>query len=286
MKRLSLWPVMSNKYVFRIKVLYKNHRKLLNIVLAVVGVYALLNCIGFFYSPLSTETLLRKENADALKRYTLSFGLAAPVVFVVVQALQVTIIPIPGQVIAFIAGFVFGWRPGVIYTMIGLTFGMTVVFNLSRRLGRGFVERLHGTSAVGEFEKLFLNDENQPGGLYEKSKEAIRSHGLLTFFLIMLLPGFPDNLACLVAGLTRIPIRKLLLAAIVGRFPSMLVLCLLGDGWSSAQGHLTLFILTAVALVLTATYLWNKHRIEGLVIQLLAKKQTSVACKRQSRPAA
>jgi uncharacterized membrane protein YdjX (TVP38/TMEM64 family) len=243
-----------------------------NIILAFIVLYGLLNCIGLFYSPLSTEALLRKENADALKQYTLSFGLAAPVVFVLVQALQVIIIPIPGQVIAFIGGFVFGWRPGVVYTMIALTVGMTVVFNLSRRLGRGFVERLHGTGALAEFEKLFLKGENKTGGLYGKSKEAIRSHGLLTFFLIMLLPGFPDNLACLVAGLTRIPIRKLLLAATVGRFPSMLVLCLLGDGWSSAQGHLTLFILTAVALVLTITYLWNKDRIEGLVIKLLVEK--------------
>lgn len=188
--------------------------------------------------------------------------------------MQVIIIPIPGQVIAFFAGFVFGWERGVVYTMVGLTIGMTLVFNLSRRLGRRFVDRLRGARALREFEDLFLKAENKAGGLYEKSREAIRSHGLLTFFLIMLLPGFPDNLACFVAGLTRVPIRKLLLAAILGRFPSMLVLCLLGDGWSNAQGRLTLFIVTAVALILTITYLCNKDRIEKLAIQLLVKRRT------------
>lgn len=265
---------MTKRYIFRIKLLYNSHRKLFNFVLAFIGAYALLNCIGFFYSPLSPEVLLSRENANALKQYTLGFGPAAPLLFVLIQGLQVIVIPIPGQVTGIVAGFVFGWKPGALYAMIGLTLGMTVVFSLSRRLGRRFVERLQGAAALAEFENLFLKGETQTGVLYEESKKAINSHELLTFFLIMLLPGFPDNLACLVAGLTRIPIRKLLLAAILGRLPSTLVLCLVGDGWSSEQSNFTLLLVTVGALVLTAIYLGQKHRIERLVYRLVSGKTT------------
>jgi len=38
-----------------------------------------------------------------------------------------------------------------------------------------------------------------------------------------LIPFLPDDACCLAAGLTRVPLRKLLLAALLGRFPGVLV---------------------------------------------------------------
>ena len=81
----------------------------------------------------------------------------------------------------------------------------------------------------------------------------------------MLLPGLPDNLACFVAGLTKIPVRYLLVAALVGRFPAALGLSLFGDGWSKAESSTTLVILGGAALVLTVIFLWKKEKIETIV---------------------
>jgi uncharacterized membrane protein YdjX (TVP38/TMEM64 family) len=69
---------------------------------------------------------MRKEHADAIKGFVLALGFGAPLVFIVLQVLQVVIVPIPGQVIGFVAGYVFGWKLGVIYTMIGLICGSSV----------------------------------------------------------------------------------------------------------------------------------------------------------------
>lgn len=245
--------------------LYRKHSKLINSVLAFLGIYLLLSLVGLVYRPLSPGEILKKEHADAVKAFFLGLGVAAPLLFIVLQVAQVVVIPIPGQVIGFVAGYVFGWKLGAIYTMIGLTCGSLIVFSLSRKFGRPFVERLKGAEAVKDFETLFGDPQVTAGGLYQRSKESLRAHGLLTFFLVMLLPGLPDNLACFAAGLTNIPIRRLILAAAVGRLPATLTLVLLGDGWSSAAGNTTLYLISAAALLLTALYLWKRRKVERLV---------------------
>src|SRR5262249_47028886 len=99
--------------IYRTQLLYRKHRKLINSALIFLGIYLLLNTLGLFYKPLSPAEILRKEKADAIKEVFLGFGLAAPIFFIVLQVLQVAVIPIPGQVIGFVAGYVFGWKLGV-----------------------------------------------------------------------------------------------------------------------------------------------------------------------------
>jgi uncharacterized membrane protein YdjX (TVP38/TMEM64 family) len=246
----------------RIKIFYKKHYKLVNAIIILLGVYCTLAGIGVFYKPLSPESLLKKENTDAVAHYVQSYGRLAPIFFVALQICQVVVVPIPGQVIGIIAGYIFGWKLGALYTMAGLALGMIIVFTLSRKLGRGFVERLNGPEAMRDLEALFASRDNS---IYQKSAQTLRSNALLTFFLVMLLPGLPDNLACFVAGLTKIPIRFLLLAALVGRFPAALTLSLFGDGWSKAESSTTLLLLAGAALLATVIFLWKKQKIEDIV---------------------
>ena len=268
----------TSSFGSRVALLYGWHKKLFNAFFVVIGLWILLTWLG------SLSELFK--SADVAKQYILSFGAAAPLFFIGLQVLQVIVAPIPGQAAGFAGGYVFGWKWGIVYTMIGLTLGSFIVFVLSRRLGRGFVDKLNGAEAVRDFEELFLPSKNQlddppqeskedvgarrPKGrfkwlfreTYDKSKETVSSHGLLTFFLIMLLPGLPDDLVCFVGGLTRIPIWQLVLATIVGRFPGMLVLSLVGDGFSKAQSNKFLFIFMAFTVLLTALYLWKRQGIE------------------------
>ena len=259
--------VRTNGFGSRIKVFYEKHSKLVHAVIILLVVYAMLASIGVFYKPLSPESLLRKETTDAVAHYVLSYGSAAPIFFVALQVCQVVVLPIPGQMIGIVAGYIFGWKLGVTYTMVGLTIGMIVVFTLSRRLGRRFVEKVNGPEAIQDLEAIFSSRDGNPGGgFYQKSAATLRSNALLTFFLFMLLPGLPDNLACFVAGLTKIPVRYLLVAA--------LGLSLFGDGWSKAESSTTLLILGAVALILTVIFLWKKEKIETIVRKVAGWSET------------
>ena len=63
------------------------------------------------------------------------WGAAAPIIFILIQALQVVIAPIPGEVTGILGGFVFGQWLGLFYSTIGLTVGSLGAFALGRWLG-------------------------------------------------------------------------------------------------------------------------------------------------------
>jgi len=58
-----------------------------------------------------------------LKAEPQAWGVWAPLVFIGIQALQVVVAPIPGEVTGFLGGFVFGQWIGLAYSMVGLSLG-------------------------------------------------------------------------------------------------------------------------------------------------------------------
>ena len=123
-------------------------------------------------------------------------GIWGPLVFIAIQFLQIVFAPIPGQVAGVIAGSLFGPWLGTLYSLVGSVLGCFLVFTLSRKLGRPFVERFVDKKHLKKFDRLTKNA------------------GPMVFFLIFLLPGFPDDIICYLAGLSAIPIRTLVIITI------------------------------------------------------------------------
>ena|SRR3989344_8936292 len=67
-------------------------------------VVILILAIIIFWKPL-TNIFSDKEN---VKEFVLGFGIFAPIIFILVIALQVLLAPIPGQVAGLAGGFIFG----------------------------------------------------------------------------------------------------------------------------------------------------------------------------------
>jgi uncharacterized membrane protein YdjX (TVP38/TMEM64 family) len=137
----------------------------------------------------------------ALRSWLLEFGLLAPVAFIALQAIQVIVAPIPGQVLGVVSGYLFGAVLGTLYSILGATIGTWIALSLARRFGRPFVERVLNPSIVDRFDRL------------------AGEQGLLAMFLVFLIPGIPDDVICFVAGVTELDVRKLLVVSIVGRLP-------------------------------------------------------------------
>jgi uncharacterized membrane protein YdjX (TVP38/TMEM64 family) len=237
----------------RLRYFVGKHRKVVIALLVGAVLFVALSRIGF--EPL--------KNVEAGKQYILSFGTTAPVFFIGLQVVQVLIAPLPGQAAGLAGGYVFGWKAGILYTIIGLAIGSWIVFFLSRKLGRAFVEKINGREALRDFEGLFLPKEGTVGNLVDRSYRKSKESGLATFFMIMLLPALPDDLVCFIGGLTKIPIWQLMIATIAGRFPGMLVLSMVGDGASKAQSQLWSGIFIGVTVILTLIYMWKKDAIEA-----------------------
>lgn len=141
----------------------------------------------------------------ALKTRLETAGPYAPAVFVLIQAAQVIIAPIPGQALAFMSGYLFGTIPGTVYSLLGATLGSYVVFRLSRRYGRRHVERAIDSTLIDRFDTI------------------IASRGLPALFVVFLVPGLPDDVICFLAGLSDLRIRDMLVVSVAGRFPGYLV---------------------------------------------------------------
>lgn len=139
------------------------------------------------------------------------FGVWAPVVFVALQALQVIVFVIPGEVTQIAGGWLFGFGLGSLLSLVGIALGAAVAFALARKLGVGFVHRIAGPEAVLRFDGLMA------------SPKFIGS-----LFLFFLIPGIPKDILCYVAGLSRIKFLPFLVISSLARLPGIFGSSLMG----------------------------------------------------------
>jgi uncharacterized membrane protein YdjX (TVP38/TMEM64 family) len=171
------------------------------------------------------------------------FGVFAPVVLILVQALQVVIAPIPGALVNSASGYSFGVALGTAYSLLGTMLGTFVAIQLARRYGR---PRLHHFMSTEWASRL---------------DTSARRHGPTFFFLVFLLPFLPDDLACFAAGLSSVPVPLLMLAALLGRTPSIWASCWVG-AQASQLNPSQLTGLGAVSALLAILYIAFRRRVE------------------------
>ena len=146
------------------------------LILLILLVYTFFKEVGI--------TSISKEQIQA---YISSKGILGPFLFILISFLQVTFIPIPGLV-TIVAGFyLFGIWKAFIYSFIGIFLGSICAFILGRKLGKPFIYWIVGTQKKVD---AYLEKIN--------NKEA------KFLFLMFLLPLFPDDLLCLVSGISTI----------------------------------------------------------------------------------
>jgi uncharacterized membrane protein YdjX (TVP38/TMEM64 family) len=172
----------------------------------------------------------------AVRDWVLSFGPLAPVAFVLLQAAQVVFAPIPGQVLGFAGGYLFGTLEGTALSLTGATIGSVVVFVAARRLGRPFVEDVVADEVIETFDGLVARD------------------GVLVLFAVFLVPGLPDDAICLLAGLTTVPVWQLTAVSVLGRLPGYLVVAYAGDRAASASLAESALLLAVFAVLALAAY--------------------------------
>ena len=167
---------------------------------------------------------------DWIEHQLASLGAVAPVAFVALQTGQVMLAPIPGQLLAGVGGYLFGAWLGAGYSMVGVVIGSTVVFLASRRFGRSYAERVIEQSALRRWDAF------------------VDRGGVPALFVCFLLPTFPDDLLCFVAGLTGLRLRRFLALVVVGRTPTFLAVAYAGTRLS--DGVLGQFALVVTVLTL------------------------------------
>lgn len=214
-----------------------NFNKRKKVLLTVFASVIVIVSILFLISPYSS-ILLSVKGIDNLVK---SFGVFSPIVFIGLMVIQIMFAPIPGHIIYLASGYLFGIVGGIVYGTVGLILGTFLAVYLSRYLGRPFVESLVSKENLKRFD------------------EIAGEYGLLTIFVLFLLPGPPDDALCFIAGLTNIDIKYLILVIAAARVPGLVAMVLAGE--TLASSHLiTFFIIIAIVGVLSILAL--KYRKE------------------------
>ena len=230
-----------------------------------VGLVAVSLWIRFGDSP-AVHRLLKLYTDPVTFRAALHrWGVMAPLVFIAIQALQVLVAPIPGELTGLLGGVVFGVWWGLLYSTIGLTAGSVFAFGIGRWLGMAFVQRLV-TPAV-----------------WSRLGFVVESEGVVVCFLLYLIPGLPKDILCYLFGLSPMPFWVFAMASTLGRIPSTWVLS--AQGAKAATGHyvevaLLLGIVAAVGIPLYACRHWIVARCRGRSIPAATADKAAAGTRR------
>lgn len=169
-------------------------RKLLNIATVIsLSVIIVLTIYG-----VKTGLLTDREQLELLVKKS---GVWGPLLFITIQMVQVVLPIIPGGITCGAGVVIFGAWHGLLYNYIGIVAGSMINFYLARRYGQCFV-------------KYFVKEETYEKyiGWLEKGKKFDKFFAFAIFF-----PCAPDDVLCLIAGLTRMTWKKFAAIILLGK---------------------------------------------------------------------
>ncbi len=128
------------------------------------------------------------------------YGLIGPIIFLLLQIVQVVFPVIPGGASCLVGPLAFGPIEGFIYNYVGLTLGSVVAYMLSRNFGLPLIKKLFKEETINKYLKYIRTKK------FEK-----------IFFWGILLPGAPDDLLCYISGISNLTFRKFIIIILVGK---------------------------------------------------------------------
>lgn len=176
-----------------------------------------------------------------LKTIITSYGAYSPIAYILIQTLQVVVAPIPGGLIEFMGGYLFGVKAGVLYSILGSMLGSWLAFIIARLFERVAVEKFVHIRTMKKFDYL------------------IGHEGVILSFLLFLIPGFPKDALCYILGLTPMHLGIFLVISTLGRIPGTLMACLQGGKAFDHQYKALLILLGISLLVIMVFYIYHEE---------------------------
>ena len=162
-------------YVFNKQALYR----LITCALLFIDI-----CAIVFFVICATGLITKINSIQALRDYIAKFGNMAVFLFILFCFLQVVILPIPGSVAVAAGLALFGPNKSAIYSFIGKIWGSVVAFAIGRWVGYKAVKWIVGEDTL------------------KKWLAKLKGKDYLILSLMFLLPMFPDDVLCFIAGLS------------------------------------------------------------------------------------
>lgn len=163
-----------------------------------LGALTLALCLGaglFFFR----SGFFSLSSPEQLRDYILDFSPYSHLAFFLIQLFSVILAPIPSNISALAGGLLFGTWAAFLLTFAAVVLGSLLVFQLARILGQPFADRL-------------VNRR-----LSDKYRHLLQTKTSMFLLLAFLFPYFPDDALCILAGLSRISLRRFLALLLLAR---------------------------------------------------------------------
>jgi uncharacterized membrane protein YdjX (TVP38/TMEM64 family) len=186
------------------------------------------------------------QDKHFLKETVRSWGYMAPLVFIGIQAMQVIISPIPGEITGPVGGALFGTTWGLVYSTIGLTVGTVVCFALGRLWGEPLI-------------RPWLSEHH-----WEKMNFVIEAEGAIICFILYLIPGFPKDIISYLFGMSPLPFWVFAVVSTIGRIPGTWISSYFGAHVGEQQYIYAIAFIAIIAAICLPLYYYRDRILTRL----------------------
>ena len=236
----------------------ENKQIIKRLIISLIFIGALVLLIYLFLKHFGLTDLTREQ----IQAYIGSKGVIAPLVFIFISFAQVNLIPIPGTITILAGIYLFGAWESFIYSYIGTFTGAIVAFALGRLIGKPYVNWV-----TGEKEKT------------EQLMNKLDGRENVFLFFAFLLPLFPDDILCAIAGALPIKWFTFTVMQVITRATSILGIMLFMSGEVIPYHGWGIVVLVIVAVICVVAFvlsiIYSKQLNEFFVkmVDKLSKKK-------------
>lgn len=152
------------------------------------------------------------KDLEKIKQIILDWGAYGYIVYVFLQLLQVIVLPAPGFIFYLAGTAIYGPWIAFFVSYASVVLGSVVAFYIGRLFGKPVVYWCVGKDTT------------------EKYIDLLGNKGNVLFALMQLLPFFPDDILCMVAGLTKMSFKFFFGVILVIRPVYIAAVCFFGTG--------------------------------------------------------
>ena len=194
------------------------------------------------------ETGLNETFSDfeVIRSFILKSGGWGYAIFIGLTVFQVVVLPIPEAVTILLGVAIYGPTASFILSVIGTVIGAVIAFFLGKVFGRRLCNWIFGKENTEKYAAL-LGDK-----------------GKLPFIIMLLFPAFPDDMLCMIAGITDMGYGYFVLVVSLTRPVMIGLTAYLGSGIIPFEGR-GIAIWVGIACVLFLLFMLAtgiKHKIE------------------------
>lgn len=226
---------------------------LLIVAVVVLAAFIIISEVGHLNDYESDE-----DKINGLVEIISGTGAWGMVVFVLIQVLQVVILPLPA-VVCYVPGTIIWGAPmATLLASIGVIIGSVISYFIGRVWGKKAVIWIAGKETTEKYSAYF----------------GKRGKGI--FVIMQILPFFPDDILCMIAGLTSMNFAYFMVVMCTVRPAIIATYCFLGSGDIipfSGWGIYVWVAIFAVCIVLAVLSFKYQNKFEAWLVSKFSRKK-------------